>query len=177
MSVMFLTVKPFSTKTRKLKSVIGGAVGLTLGAAIIYVIFVAEGMEKPSFVPGVLHNTAELAAFLAGIAIILGCAGWFGWKVILRFREHPGRCIGVAIVWIGIHYSYVHSDLTKEKFGLPWPGGWPSFFSRPKLLGLLNGRRERKALIRNAIVHISLPLLSRPEKSPSDIGRRTWIEM
>ena len=118
MSVMFLTVKPFSTKTWKLKSVLGGAVGLALWTAIIYMIFVAQGMGKPSMVPSVVHNTAELAVFLASLAMILRCAGWLSWKVILRFRQYPGRCTGAAIVWIGIHYCYVRSDLTKEKFGL-----------------------------------------------------------
>ncbi len=79
-------------------------VGVVLMGAVLY-IYVAAAEERP-------------VGIWAGLLVLLGVSAYLIWKIVRAFRQYPGWCFVAAMMWGAIHYGYVHSDLTKEKFGL-----------------------------------------------------------
>ena len=85
---------------------------------LYYVLSVAAGMEKPTFVPFGAHRAAGMLTILIGGAIVLGWVGWLLWTVALAFKEYPGWSAAAVAVWSAIYYCYKTSDLTQDRFGL-----------------------------------------------------------
>jgi hypothetical protein len=89
---------------RSVKSSLAAIVGVATAGACLY-IYVAAAEEKP-------------IAIYAGLLVFMGVSAYLIWKIVLAFRQYPGWCFVAAMLWCVIHYGYMHSDLTKEKFGL-----------------------------------------------------------
>jgi hypothetical protein len=106
-----------SATSGKIKSVLTGVVGLSIWVLLLYVIFVSQGMEKPSFVPLSAHSAAEILGACAGVAIFLCYAVWLLGKTARAFRKYPGWCCAAIAVWGAIYYCYAESELTRSGLG------------------------------------------------------------
>jgi hypothetical protein len=96
--------KHTSRIVRNVKSSLAAIVGIATSGACLY-IYAAAAEEKP-------------VAIYAGLLVFIGVSAYLIWKIVLAFRHYPGWCFVATLLWGSIHYGYVHSDFTREKFGL-----------------------------------------------------------